>query len=172
MGEDGHHELPPQITFPQWHSNVLLVFKTMLRLVFLDAQREVDVYYLCRRYLPLLSWESLPISLQFQHPAPISMPSRSAVAAYHYYSHRVIRKRYILVIATGISRCYNKYSNYYHAWKLKDPGEFHVWLQPRHYLGGRDMPYVRVGSTLEVHCCYHISILHHLWWIDQWNQPV
>lgn len=44
-------ELPPHITFPQWHS--MLLSKTILRLVRLDAQRAVDVYHLWRRYLPL-----------------------------------------------------------------------------------------------------------------------
>lgn len=44
-------ELPPHITFPQWHS--MLLSKTILRLVRLDAQRAADVYHLWRRYLPL-----------------------------------------------------------------------------------------------------------------------
>ncbi len=44
-------ELPPHITFPQWHS--MLLSKTILHLVRLDAQRAVDVYHLWRRYLPL-----------------------------------------------------------------------------------------------------------------------
>ncbi|KAH9068462.1 hypothetical protein EDB83DRAFT_2263052 [Lactarius deliciosus] len=44
-------ELPPHITFPQWHS--MLLSKTILRLVRLDAQRAVDMYHLWRRYLPL-----------------------------------------------------------------------------------------------------------------------
>ena len=44
-------ELPPHITFPQWHS--MLLSKTILRLVRLDAQRAVDVYHLWRRYLPV-----------------------------------------------------------------------------------------------------------------------
>jgi hypothetical protein len=37
-------ELPPHITFPQWL--LLLLSKTILRLVRLDAQRAVDVYHL------------------------------------------------------------------------------------------------------------------------------
>jgi hypothetical protein len=44
-------ELPPHITFPQWLS--MLLSKTILRLVRLDAQRAVDVYHLWRRYLPV-----------------------------------------------------------------------------------------------------------------------
>jgi hypothetical protein len=44
-------ELPPHITFPQWLS--MLLSKTILRLVRLDAQRAVDVYDLWRRYLPV-----------------------------------------------------------------------------------------------------------------------
>ncbi|KAI9439917.1 hypothetical protein H4582DRAFT_1943959 [Lactarius indigo] len=44
-------ELPPHVTFPQWHS--MLLSKTILRLVRLDAQRAVDVHHLWRRYLPL-----------------------------------------------------------------------------------------------------------------------
>ena len=44
-------ELPPHITFPQWQS--MLLSKTILRLVRLDAERAVEVYYLWRRYLPL-----------------------------------------------------------------------------------------------------------------------
>ncbi|KAF8273294.1 hypothetical protein EI94DRAFT_1298434 [Lactarius quietus] len=44
-------DLPPHITFPQWHP--MLLSKTILRLVRLDAQRAVDMYYLWRRYLPV-----------------------------------------------------------------------------------------------------------------------
>ena len=44
-------ELPPHITFPQWQT--MLLSKTILRLVRLDAQRAVDVYHLWQRYLPV-----------------------------------------------------------------------------------------------------------------------
>jgi hypothetical protein len=44
-------ELPPHITFPQWL--LMLLSKTILHLVRLDAQGAVDVYDLWRRYLPV-----------------------------------------------------------------------------------------------------------------------
>ena len=44
-------DLPPHIVFPQWQS--MLLSKTILRLVRIDAQRAVDVYHLWQRYLPV-----------------------------------------------------------------------------------------------------------------------
>ncbi|KAN0132965.1 hypothetical protein V8E53_009330 [Lactarius tabidus] len=44
-------ELPPHYTFPQWIS--ILLSKTILHLVRLDAQRTVDIYHLWQRYLPV-----------------------------------------------------------------------------------------------------------------------
>ena len=43
--------LPPHIVFPQWHP--MLLSKTILRLVRLDAQRAVEVYHLWQPYLPV-----------------------------------------------------------------------------------------------------------------------
>jgi hypothetical protein len=44
-------ELPPHIVFPQWQP--LLLSKTILRIVRVDAQRAADVFHLWRRYLPV-----------------------------------------------------------------------------------------------------------------------
>ncbi|KAH9031782.1 hypothetical protein EDB85DRAFT_1958421 [Lactarius pseudohatsudake] len=71
-------ELPPHITFPQWHS--MLLSKTILRLVRLDAQRAVDVYHLWRRYLPLpdLSASLGPMLVQ-EGCADLAIPMLSGI---------------------------------------------------------------------------------------------
>jgi hypothetical protein len=51
VGDDGHGASAPRITFSQWVS--MLLSKTILRLVRLDAQRAMDVYHLWWRYLPV-----------------------------------------------------------------------------------------------------------------------
>ena len=71
-------ELPPHITFPQWMS--MLLSKTILRLVRLDAQRAVDVYHLWRRYLPVpdLSGTLGPIFVQ-EGRADLAIPMLSDI---------------------------------------------------------------------------------------------
>ncbi len=44
-------ELPPHIVFPQWRP--MLLSKTILRIVRVDAQRAADIFDLWRRYLPV-----------------------------------------------------------------------------------------------------------------------
>lgn len=44
-------ELPPHMVFPQWQP--MLLSKTILRVVRIDAQRAVEVFQLWRRYLPV-----------------------------------------------------------------------------------------------------------------------
>ena len=44
-------ELPPHMMFPQWQP--MLLSKTILRIVRMDAQRAVEVFQLWRRYLPV-----------------------------------------------------------------------------------------------------------------------
>ena len=44
-------ELPPYMVFPQWQP--MLLSKTILRIVRMDAQRAVEVFHLWRRYLPV-----------------------------------------------------------------------------------------------------------------------
>ncbi|KAI9511816.1 hypothetical protein F5148DRAFT_1167822, partial [Russula earlei] len=53
-------ELPPHMIFPQWHS--MLLSKTILRIVRVDALRAADVFHLWRRYLPVPDL-SVPLSL-------------------------------------------------------------------------------------------------------------
>jgi hypothetical protein len=72
-------ELPPHITFPQWLP--MLLSKTILRLVRLDAQRAVDVYHLWRRYLPVpdLSGPLGPMLVQ-EGRADLAIPMLSGVS--------------------------------------------------------------------------------------------
>lgn len=53
-------ELPPHIVFPQWLP--MLISRTILRIVRVDAQRAADVFYLWRRYLPVPDL-ALPLGL-------------------------------------------------------------------------------------------------------------
>ena len=71
-------ELPPFITFSQWHSTLLS--KTILRIVRLDAQRALDVYHLWRRYLPVpdLSMRLGPMLVQ-EGRADLAIPMLSGI---------------------------------------------------------------------------------------------
>ncbi|KAI0267743.1 hypothetical protein BC834DRAFT_842430 [Gloeopeniophorella convolvens] len=71
-------ELPPHVVFPQWHP--MLLAKTILRLVRLDAQRAVDVYHVWRRYLPVpdLSASLGPMLVEEGH-TDLAMPILATV---------------------------------------------------------------------------------------------
>lgn len=71
-------ELPPHIVFPQWQP--MLLSKTVLRIVRVDAQRAVDVFHLWRRYLPVPDLSaSLGLMLVQEGRADLATPMLSNV---------------------------------------------------------------------------------------------
>jgi hypothetical protein len=66
-------ELPPHMVFPQWQP--MLLSKTILRIVRVDAQRAVEVFHLWRRYLPVPDLSTpLGLILVQEGRADLAMP--------------------------------------------------------------------------------------------------
>ena len=71
-------ELPPHMMFPQWQP--MLLSKTILRVVRMDAQRAVEVFQLWRRYLPVPDLSApLGLALVQEGRADLAIPILAGV---------------------------------------------------------------------------------------------